>query len=153
MNNIKSLQVHDAKAQFLDDLAMLMGCQESIGSRLPDGSRPDVLRINQRNRMLFLGDAKNSETPGCIATRFRLRNYLNWMSVHLNGSERSGIFALCFGRSSDCRGWERTLSTLCYESKLNPTGQGVVQFSPDLTVHWNIFKSNSKLKNLSSQEF
>lgn len=37
--------------------------------------QPDVLRACAHDSSVFLGDAKDTETPGCEATRRRLRWY------------------------------------------------------------------------------
>ena len=53
--------IHESNVRFLDTLAILSGCKEHISSSLPDGKRPDVMRVNSKRRLLFIGEGKNTE--------------------------------------------------------------------------------------------
>lgn len=127
---------HDQRVQFLDALATLMGCRESLGGSLPDGLRPDVLRLDSKREVLFVGDAKDTETPGCLETQVRLQKYLRWVSVHVKNRKGIGIFALAFGRRSEADLWVKTISTLGYEAGLAFSDYGVEPFGPGLVVAW-----------------
>lgn len=137
------LAAHDSKAHFLDTLAALIGCKEGIGGALPDGRRPDVLRINRRRRILFLGDAKHTESPTDKATQARLLGYLRWLSAHVNTQQGLGIFAICFGREADTYRWIETIYMLGCEADINFTWHGVRQFEPGLITVW--FVSHTSL--------
>lgn len=129
---------HERKVEFLDTLAVLMGCEEKMGGTLPDGRRPDVLRLDSRRWILFIGDAKHSESPGDRETQARLLRYVRWLSAHLtNGG--SGVFAVCFGKDADADAWVATLAMLGHEAGIEPSKRGVERFEPGLTVVWSAF--------------
>jgi len=127
---------HERKVEFLDALAILMGCEETMGGALPDGRRPDVLRLDSRRRILFFGDAKHSESPGDTETQARLMGYVRWLSAHI-GSGGTGVFAVCFAKDADA--WVATLAMLWHEAGLVPSKRGVERFEPGLTVAWSAF--------------
>lgn len=131
-----SQEVHELRVDFLDALAILMGCEDALGAALPDGSRPDVLRVDSTRRVLFVGDAKHSESPGNRETQARLLRYMRWLSSHVQGGG-IGVFAVCFGRDSDTAAWVETLAMLCSEAGLEHTEKGVERFEPGMTVVWS----------------
>src|SRR5206468_314859 len=92
------LSTHDRRVEFLGTLATLMGCTETFGGVFPDGRRPDVLRADSKLTVLFVGDAKNTESPGNLETQARLLRYLRWLAAFVDRGAGIGIFALCFGR-------------------------------------------------------
>jgi hypothetical protein len=101
---------HEDRRRFLESLAILSGYDIELGG-LPDGRRPDVLRMNGARRGLFVADAKDAETPGDKETQARLKGYLDWFVNHLeNGGE--GVFAVCCGSPVDAAAWRRTLEAL-----------------------------------------
>lgn len=130
------LAEHDLRVRFLDTLAVLVGYKESLGGQLPDGLRPDVLRYDSRKGRLFVGDAKNTESPGCLETQVRLLRYLRWLYAHSCSGERSGVFAICFGKSSDARGWVNTVSLLGREAGICFTEYEVERFTQGMLVAW-----------------
>ncbi len=97
----RGTSAHDQKVTFLDTLAVLLGCTEGVGGEFPDGRRPDVLRIDADRGVLFIGDAKETESPGCQASLARLLSYLRWLPAQVVGRGGLGIFAICFGRYGD----------------------------------------------------
>ena len=130
---------HEYRARFLEALATLVGCQESFGGELPDGRRPDVMRIDSAHNVLFLGEAKHSESPGNVATRARLQKYLLWLSTHVLRREGVGIFAVCFGREEDAKYWSETISLLESEVGMEPDSRGAERFQPGLILVWSVF--------------
>lgn len=136
-----SLAKHDAKVEFLDALAILMNCQERVGSRFPDGACPDVLRVNRRKNLLFIGDAKITEAPGCRQTQARLNRYLGWLSLHLHRPKAIAIFAICFENKADRRLWGETISSLSRELDLIAGHTGLVEFDRCLYVAWHVFRT------------
>jgi hypothetical protein len=128
--------------EFLDVLAVLVGCEEVLGGSLPDGRRPDVLRADSRRRALFVGDAKHSESPGNRETQARLLGYFRWLSSHFEGGGL-GIYAVCFGRKSDTSAWVETLAMLGYEVGLGYMRRGVERFGPRLVVVWYMFEPSA----------
>ncbi len=140
-HNSRDLTIHDDRVQFLNTLAILLGCRESFGGQFPDGRRPDVLRMNSKQNILFIGDAKHSESPRYKATQSRLMEYFRWLSAYMVRERSIGIFAICFGRESDTQGWIETISLLGQEVALKSTEQGVEKFEPSLVVAWFTFRN------------
>ena len=125
--------LHDVRVNFLDSLAVLAGCGEQWGAALPDGTRPDVFRADSSRHILFLGDAKNTEGPGNLATQARLNAYFSWLGGHVrNGGV--GVFAICAGSGCDIRGWVSTLSMLGHEAAMTCERWRVDRFMPDTVV-------------------
>lgn len=133
------LSVHNDKVRFLDALAVLMGCKEAIGGALPYGEHPDVVRVDSKHGILFIGDGKNTESPGCTDTRLRLLRYLRWLAAHVSDRDRSGIFSICFGRKADSEGWLETVGILAHEAGLPCPEYGVTSFGPGLNVVWFVY--------------
>jgi hypothetical protein len=95
----------------LDALATMVGCTIEWPA-LPDGSRPDVLRLDARHLRLFVGDAKHSETPGCSATATRLTAYANAIERHVIRCGGSAVFALCHGWQTEEDQWMEVIARL-----------------------------------------
>lgn len=127
---------HDERAEFLACLATMLGCWEEVGGELPDGRRPDVLRVDSRRNVLFVGDAKHTEGPSCSATLGRLQEYLRWASVHVRRRDGIAVFAVCFGRSQDETGWVHAGTALGREVGIEFEDHGVECFGLDLFVAW-----------------
>lgn len=142
-NYLQRLDIHNSKVQFLDTLAILMGCKECISSSLPDGRRPDIIRIDTKSRLLFIGEGKNTETPGCLDTRARLLEYFRWISAHVSDRDRLAIFALCFEKEHDSERWIETTSLLSHEMDLLRLDYGKEHFEPGLNVVWFVFCDNN----------
>lgn len=137
-NDVGRQAEHERKVEFLDALAVLTGCEEAMGGALPDGSRPDVLRLDSRRRILFVGDAKHSESPGDRETQTRLLGYARWLSAHIrNGG--AGVFAICFTRESDTAAWIQVVGMLGHEAGLPCAKCRVERFEPRLAVVWSGF--------------
>lgn len=132
---------HGRRVEFLDALAILMGCEGTLNGELPDGRRPDVLRYDMERRTIFIGDAKHWETPGNRETQARLQHYFKWLRSHVEGGGW-GVFAVCFGRESDTSAWTETIRMLGREVGLDYARRGVERFEPGLTVAWSEFGSS-----------
>ena len=130
---------HEDRVRFLDTLAILIGCKETAGRTLPDGCRPDVVRINSEQWILFLGEAKHTETAGCSATQVRMQEYLHWLSIHVNRHGGTGIFALCVERGTDTRKWQETVLTLGHEVELECKVVEAQVFPRNMVVIWFVF--------------
>lgn len=131
---LSALAIHDGRADFLDALAALLGCVTPISTTLPDGARPDVLRVGLESRMLFIGDGKNTETPTCAATEARLRRYFAWARAHADLGGRA-VVALCFGAGWQSFGWRTMLTGLAAEAGLETERSGADTFGADY-VAW-----------------
>ena len=108
---------HERRVGLLEDLAALLGCHEGMGGQFPTGERPDVLRVCVERRMLFVGEAKDSEAPGCSATQVRLQRYLNWCRPW--ASRGTCVVALCFGDSSQRLRWVQIVNDLVVEADMD----------------------------------
>lgn len=132
----RCLKLHDEKVRVLSVLAALIGCHETMGGQLPDGRRPDILRISTKDRILFLGDAKHTESPRCTATQARLLTYLHWFSSYTRVNHSLGIFAICFAKQADAHEWVRTAYSLGREAGIVFSWHGLRQFEADLFIAW-----------------
>ena len=129
--------MHDRRVCFLESLAGLLGCVGRV-PYLPDGRRPDVLRIDTRRRLLFVGEGKDSETPNCRATQARLQRYLEWVAAHLRDGSAAAVCAVCFGREADARGWLDVLAMLAAEVRVTFVREGFLRFEPGLLVAYAV---------------
>ncbi len=96
---------HEARVAELEDLAALAGFTGDV--RLPWRLRPDVARICPINGAVFIGDAKQTEDPDCVATRRRLRWYATALCA-LPGDDQVTV-ALAVPSGSAVPAWQRTL--------------------------------------------
>lgn len=112
------LSDHSLRERFLEDLATLSGF--TVRTRcLPDGVLPDVLRFEPGGRGLFLGDAKDTETPGNRETLVRLYRYVQWFDEFLQRPGTYGVFAVCFGKRSQSADWDSSLEFLFREAGMS----------------------------------
>jgi hypothetical protein len=99
---------HEYYVEILNDVAMMMGFFASLDA-LPDGTRPDVLRINIATGGVFLGDAKVTESPNCMATQVRYQHYVNWLSASRMAMP-SSVCGICFGKCGKAHAWKGLLA-------------------------------------------
>lgn len=92
-------RLHEDRKDALDTLATLCGFTQNLAGGLPDGSRPDVLRVSIARRAIFIGEAKATESAHSTEVAARLTNYMNWLCAAPAGS----VIALGVG-------WEHTLN-------------------------------------------
>lgn len=62
-------------------MAVLAGCTSVLPGALPDHRRPDVLRFDVSRRVVFVGEAKDTESATDTATVARLAAYMDWALV------------------------------------------------------------------------
>lgn len=141
---VSRMGVHEQRVAFLGTLADLIGCSESIGGQLPDGRRPDVLRIDRSRGGLFVGDAKNWETPGCHETQCRLARYIEWLATHVAADRGPAVLALCFVRMEDAARWEEILAKLEAGVGLVADHRGLDHFDDDIHVLWHSFQRTGR---------
>lgn len=93
---------HEERVELLRSIAALSGyrCDIAIG----DALMPDVARMSSTTRGLFVGDAKATETSGCIATSERLQNYLRPVRAH-HYRDRPLLLVVAHGDLHDQTGW------------------------------------------------
>lgn len=104
---------HERRRGELKSLAQLLGFD--VPTVLADGSIPDVLLANTRDRALFIGDAKQSEEPTDRATAGRLLGYLEWLRAPPSRSPHVFAIAHAPGRDAD---WDTLVSDLAVEAEL-----------------------------------
>jgi hypothetical protein len=109
---------HSLRVSILEELGSLIGCHQRVFTTLPDGCRPDVCKMALHSGLIFLGDAKDTETPGCRATAQRLSRYSDWLASHVK-SGRSGALAICHAKDRYSTGWIVLLERLTSRSGLN----------------------------------
>lgn len=98
--------LHEYRAATLDTMAVLSGYVHPFDA-LPDGSRPDVLRLRPHDGSLFVGDAKVTETPGNAETFGRLSRYAGCLAGWV-AAGGSGALALLVP-AVDANGWLHVL--------------------------------------------
>jgi len=103
---------HEERRGILSDIAILSGYDTNLKRGLPDGTIPDVLRIDSSCGSIFLGEAKDTESPGMLSTRKRLLNYLSWFRF-IVGNCKGSLFVLCVGNKER---WKCTLSGLVLDA-------------------------------------
>ncbi len=131
------LDEHERLVKFLDTMAIMLGCAQSLDSHLPDATRPDVIRINTKSDILFIGDAKNTESPNSIFTQERLLNYVTWLSLFLsNSNNRKIVFAICHNKGENAHSWLKMLFSLFSRSGIYPSKYGVEEFDSSTYIEW-----------------
>jgi hypothetical protein len=135
---------HEDRVRFLDSLAVLVGCHESVGQEFPDGRRPDVLRTDSRRGVLFMGDAKCTESPCSRSSQSRLLAYLRWMEIHVGNAGHMGVMAVCSGAGKESSGWGATIQLLACEAGLTYDARGQQDFGRKFSVVWFLFSERSR---------
>lgn len=132
---------HQARAEFLENLAVLFGCPHDVHGGFADGTRPDVLRSDAPKAVLFVGEAKDSESPGTTATQIRLLGYMRWIKAFLRRSEQKAMLAVCFGTAAHTKKWQDNLAFLIREADLVPLESGFERFDRTARVVWYVFSA------------
>src|SRR5688572_22846386 len=97
---------HERRLSFIEALADLLGCTTTVV--LDEDCRPDVVRVDMRRVRLLVGDAKDTETPSCDATRQRFERY----AQHASPWAEAGfavVFAICHDRRWEAVRWSEFL--------------------------------------------
>lgn len=102
-------ELHEYRTATLSTMAVLCGYHYSLDA-LPDGGRPDVLRLRPTDGSLFIGDAKATETPGNVETFHRLSRYADFLAGWVS-NEGVGVLALVVA-DGDAFGWLQVLRKL-----------------------------------------
>lgn len=133
---------HEARREVLGAIAILSGFDLAVRSALPDGSRPDVLHISSADRRVFIGEAKHSETPGCLDTLARMRRYLAWFGSP-DGGPAECLMAVCHSRRDDRRAWQASLHLLASEEQLSVGSTGSKSLGLDTVLTWAVMSGRS----------
>lgn len=134
--SMQKLELHDRNVSTLNTLAVLLGCYSDFFTELPDGKRPDVLRYDSSKRRLFIGDAKNTETPRNRDTQKRLFSYMLWLSAYVSKPGRQAVFAICFRRSADLNGWVQTVHSLAVAAEVGIANVKFNQLDAENNLVW-----------------
>lgn len=146
--HLHGLSVHTKEVQFIDALAVLIGCKEALRG-LPDGKLPDVIRADTKRGVLFIGDAKNTELPECLETQARLMTYLEWLSAYVRGRNGKGVVAICFTQEKHEGRWVRAIESLLNEANLYYSDFGIEKFDGHFNVLWFLIaRRNTKAYDL-----
>lgn len=124
---------HESRVHLLFGLACLLGCV-SRQRLLADGSIPDVVAVNMGGTVLFIGDAKYSETPNDSSCRTRIYRYLRIASERLQGATKLVIFALCYGNAYHASGWSEMIVSALREFHITIISSGMDTFPPNSHV-------------------
>ena len=124
--------VHEQRVELLEHMSRLAGC--TVACTVGPGLDPDVLLSHPRRRLVFLGEAKRSETPGNSHTERRLRRYLRalrWLQRHRFAAR----FALC-GDPLEAAGWSWLLVRLASSERVVVASTGTVDVESKERVVW-----------------
>lgn len=124
--------VHEQRVALLDQMSRLAGCTVpcTLGSRL----YPDVLLTHPSCRLIFLGEAKRSESPGNAHTERRLRRYLR--AVRFLQRRGYGLRVALCGDAVESESWARLLSRLALSERVAVAALGSVDVSCGERVVW-----------------
>jgi len=132
-------QEHGERVKLLKNLAHLVGCTIDISRYLPDRKQPDVMLINLKDHMLFIGDAKVTESPSNLTTQHRLKCYMRWAAVHESRAGSISLYAICFKKHRHIQGWVDTLYDLALEAGIHPINGGIAEITCDFNIVWFVF--------------
>ena len=122
-------RVHETRRVLLETVADAAGYR--LPMPLPDGRRPDVLRLHIDRAGFFLGEAKHTEGPDDFKSLDRLRHYLGWLLPLCPRAVRS-VLAVAHPRSLGSP-WRERVAWLCQGLPLGRV-VGSVRVTPLTTV-------------------
>lgn len=105
---------HEERRTLLESIAEIGGYR--LGVALPDGRRPDVLRLHLHRRAVFFGEAKHTEGPADTRSVDRLRHYVGWLAPFSQWDVGS-VLAVAHGRGVGDL-WSERLDWLCGEERI-----------------------------------
>lgn len=102
---------HEKRRLLLETVAMAAGFRLQL--TLPDGKRPDVLRLHVHGSSVFLGEAKHTEGPDDPRSCDRLHHYVDRLNRF---REQQGSVLLAVAHPRGLRGrWRNRVAWLCEE--------------------------------------
>lgn len=103
---------HERLRRRLDAWAKERGYAKAYKA-LPGGGEPDVLRVDEADKLLFVGDAKDAEneTSDRRDTVVRIQGYLNEYADLLS-TFRGGIIAIATNEEDAAHDWASALNLL-----------------------------------------
>lgn len=124
---------HRRRADLLRTLGLLCGFEGSLQA-LPDGRIPDVLLTDRTRRLLFIGEAKATESPRDVDCYLRLRRYLLWADAFASLGDSAVLVALAVANDRSVSTWRRTLLDLLEEVGLPFAGIETLTTGPDCVL-------------------
>ena len=129
-------RAHETRRVLLETIAD--GAGYRLTMPLPDGRRPDVLRLHIDRSGFFLGEAKHTEGPDDFRSLDRLRHYLSWL-LPLCPRASSGVLAVAHPRGLAPL-WRDRVAWLCQGAPLGRV-VGSAGVTPVTTVTFALFRS------------
>ena len=124
---------HDARQSILETVATLSGF--TIRIVLPHGNVPDVARICMSNGALFIGDAKQSESPRDQQAMGRFENYMRWVWQRRH-SAQPHLFCICHPLHHRTN-WLPALESIAQAVGLEMRAGGTVAVAYYAAVTWS----------------
>lgn len=124
---------HEQRARVLEACADLSG--HCSPCRLSADDLPDLVRADVRSRRLFVGDAKNTESPGGKRTQARLFSYARALRPWLAGGFAVRL-AVCHGRAAHDARWHALLRHALSCAGLEAGGSGSVDLGAGTIIAW-----------------
>lgn len=125
---------HETRRVLLQTIADVAGYRLEMS--LPDGRRPDVLRLHVARPGLFLGEAKHTEGPSDLCSVDRLRGYLDWL-LPLCQRDVGCVLAVAHPRGLG-RAWRDRMDWLCQDVPIGGA-IGSTNVTPITTVTFVVF--------------
>ena len=127
-------RTHETRRVLLETIADAAGYR--LEMCLPDGTRPDVLRLHVGRLSLFLGEAKHTEGPSDFNSTDRLCHYLDWL-VPLCQRGAGSVLAIAHPCGLGCD-WQDRLGWLCQDLRIKGV-VGSTSVTPVTTVTFVAF--------------
>jgi len=136
-SNQASFARHQEKVCVLETVSDLIGCTRTFS--LGDGLIPDVIRLNDSQTLLFIGDAKETEHPNNKDTKTRLYNYLLWLRAFVSKQHKQGVFVICFKNKIDQEEWLSCIKNLANQSSIKFSSCKVTTIDNEINLLWFYF--------------
>lgn len=123
---------HEERRAMLETVATLAGFTANI--TLPYSVIPDVSRISLESGSIFIGEAKESETPQDFNTMARIEKYMQWL-LQKRPSQHPDLFCVCHPAHHGA-GWYSVLETIADAVDINSRLGGQMVLSYEAVVTW-----------------
>jgi hypothetical protein len=141
-------EAHERRVADLLTLATLAGFTADLA--IEGHLRPDVVRANFSSRRFFLGDAKETESPGCANTRRRLLRYARAARAWTCSGE-GVVIALAFKTPAHARGWLHLLAEATRVAGFDPTSARVCSVESGCVIV--AVEATSLNRNVSGRQY
>lgn len=127
---------HEIAREALNDIAILSGYSSELPLPLPDCGIPDVARITDSMKGIFIGDAKHTEHPTNEHTLVRIRKYLKWLANLSVDVRQQSVFALSVTDSLAAAEWHLILNNLANDVGIMSFRAQHRTIDVDLSIIW-----------------